>query len=406
VSRPNLIVIVVDRLHAGMLGAYGNSWIRSLHVDRLAGDSFVFDQAFIESPRLDLSYRAYWRGLHAAQGDRDARAGRSLPAILGAAGWHTALLSDEPEVASLPHAADFAERTLLDAPPVARSAEDASQTGLARLFDAAIAWLAAPREPFCLWIHARGMSAPWDAPLAMRNAYADEEDPVPPQIVDVPDRWLDEDYDPDELLGIVHAYCGQVSLLDACTGALVNHLQATKQIDATQVTFLSARGFSLGEHRRIGACDSALYNETVQIPWLMRFPNGLGALDRSQALVQPSDLPGTLLEWLGLDRSGLGSPAASLLALVRGESPGLRDRIYMLSTGDRAIRTPAWLLRQPADGPPELYAKPSDRWEVNEVSRLCGEVVTGLEAALVEFEQTGATGEPAPLADFLVNEVD
>ncbi len=144
--------------------------------------------------------------------------------------------------------------------------------------------------------------------------------PLPPDFVDVPDRMLAADYDPDELLGISHAYAGQVALVDRCLGVLVDHLDESGLAATTQLTLLSARGYPLGEHLRVGRCDNALYNETVQIPWLMRFPDEMGRMARSQALVLPSDLPGTLLDWLELDRSSLATGCAtSLLPIIRGE---------------------------------------------------------------------------------------
>ena len=219
--------------------------------------------------------------------------------------------------------------------------------------------------------------------------------------------WLPERFDPDELLGITHAYAGQVALLDACLGGLLDHLQVSGRAETTQLTLLAARGFPLGEHLRVGACDAALYNELVQIAWLMRFPDGLGRLARTQALVQPFDLPLTLLDWLDIDRGQFGSPtSASLVPVIRGDQEAIRDHLCLVSEADRAIRTPAWMLRQPAQGPSELYAKPSDRWEVNEVSRLCGEVVEGLQQALQEAEQTGQSLQARPLPDLLVTEVD
>lgn len=403
----NLICLVVDRLHAGMLGAYGNRWIRTDHFDHLAGESFLFDQAFVECPRLDMLYRAYWLALHAAHRDDRAAAGQTFPRILAGAGWHTALVTDEPEITGLASAADFAEQLLLDAPDVHRAAADIAETQLAHVVTTVTQWLDAPREPFCLWVHARGMGADWDAPLALRSQYADDEDPTPPDFVAPPNRWLNEAYDPDELLGITHAYAGQMTLFDACLGALENHLQETHLATTTQLTLLGARGFPLGEHRRVGACDAPLYNETVQIPWLMRFPDGLGKMARSQALVAPSDLPGTLLDWLDLDRGLLpGGRATSLLPIIRGQQDSIRDRLVLVSDDQRAIRTPAWLLRQPTGGPGELYAKPSDRWEVNEIGKLCGDVVAGLEQALAELAEDSQTGELPPLADILVTEVD
>jgi arylsulfatase A-like enzyme len=251
------------------------------------------------------------------------------------------------------------------------------------------------------------MDAPWDAPQALRAAYADEEDPSPPDFSDVPNRRLPERFDPDELLGITHAYAGQVAAFDASLGAFLDELDGSAFAENTQLTLLSARGFPLGEHRRIGACDSALYNELVQLAWWMRFPDGLGRLARAQALVQPFDLPATLLDWLEIPGAPLPAlPGGSLMDVIRGQRQSIRDHVFMKSDSDRAIRTPAWLLRQPASGPSELYAKPSDRWEVNEVARLCGEVVEGLELALDQAEQAAAPREAAPLSQSLVTEVD
>ncbi len=406
-SCRNVIVVVVDRLHAGMLGAYGNSWIQTGHFDQLASESFLFDQAYLEDPRLDAIYRAYWLAEHAARAAAPAGAAASLPQLVGAAGWHTALVTDEPELWNYAPAAMFAERHFVEMPDVHAVAADASETQMARLFMAATQWLAAPPEPFCLWVHARGMSGPWDAPSELRAQYAEDEDPAPPDFVDVPDRWLAEKYDPDELLGIAHAYAGQVSLLDLCLGALADHLDETGLAGNTLWTLTSARGFPLGEHRRIGRCDEALYNETVQVPWLMRFPDGLGRMARSQALVVPSDFPGTLLDWLALEPAALpGGRATSLLPIVRGEQDALRDHVRMLSSRERAIRTRAWFLRQADDEPAELYAKPGDRWEVNEASRLCDDVVEGLQHALQAGEQAGDEATLPPLSETLITEWD
>ena len=403
----NLICVVVDRLHAGMIGAYGNGWIHTSQLDHLASESFLFDQAVIDNPQLDGIYRAYWLGSHAAGAAGQEVEGATFPQLLRAAGMHTALITDETEVSGLRLAADFSEQILVESAPADQPAEDVLETQLARLFGTATDWLESPPQPFCLWLHARGMAAPWDAPLDLRNQYAEDEDPRPPTFARVPNRWLSDSYDPDELLGIVHAYAGQISLLDLCAGALVDHWQQGPLAATTQLTFLSARGFPLGEHRRVGPCDDALFNETAQIPWLMRFPDGLGKLARSQALVQPADLPGTLLDWLGIDRGALSSGhATSLLDIVRGDAESIRDRVYLVSFHEQALRTPAWLLRQPTSGPVELYSKPSDRWEVNEVANLCPDIVVDLQAALAEAAQAGSESQLPPLGEALVREVD
>jgi arylsulfatase A-like enzyme len=395
VPAKNVIVIVVEGLHAGMVGAYGNSWIRTSTLDDLACESFLFDQAYVTSPRVEEFYRATWL------------ADASLPQRLRAGGLHAVLLTDSSHVVRLPGAAAFSEQLFIDAAAESQSAGDVSETGMARLFGAAADWLAEAREPFCLWVHSRGMLEPWDAPLEMRNRFAEEDDPEPPSLVETPNLWLPDDCDPDEPLGIKHAYAGQVSLLDMCLGALLDGFAEGPLAATTKLTFLSASGFPLGEHRRIGACDEALYNELTQLVWMMRFPDGQGKLARTQALVQPSDLPGTLLE--ALEFAGVAEPAtvaSSLLPLVRGEIDALRDRLILVGPHDRAVRTPAWHLRQPITGAAELYAKPSDRWEVNEVAKLLPEVAAGLAAVLSDSSNSKADDAAVSLPEILTSEFD
>ncbi len=79
--RPNVICLVIDRLHAGYLGAYGNTWTSTPALDRFAAESFVFDRAIIDSPQLDLIYRSLWLGLHALCPQTREQHRDSLPTI-------------------------------------------------------------------------------------------------------------------------------------------------------------------------------------------------------------------------------------------------------------------------------------------------------------------------------------
>jgi hypothetical protein len=114
---------------------------------------------------------------------------------------------------------------------------------------------------------------------------------------------------------------------------------------------------------------------------IIRLPGGVAAADRSQALVQPADLASTLAEWFQL---AIGRD--SLLSLVRGDVTALRERACM-QAGDgseRALRTEAWHLIRFADAGAscKLFAKPDDRWEMNEVSDRCREEAERLQAVL------------------------
>jgi arylsulfatase A-like enzyme len=207
-------------------------------------------------------------------------------------------------------------------------------------------------------------------------------------------------FDPDEVLGITQAYAGQVALVDECLGMLLAALDEHPQRDELLLIVTSPRGYPLGEHRRVGPCDEALYAELLQVPLLVRFPGREGALVRSQSLGQPASVWATLT----------GSPAGrDLRRILAGESLDGADTAVAVGPQQRAIRTPAWFLRQSlAESEPliELFAKPDDRFEANEVSSRGGEAAELLAARLEEFEtlaRAGRLAELPPLAELLAD---
>jgi arylsulfatase A-like enzyme len=413
----NSICLVVDRLQAAYLGCYGNAWIATPSFNRLAAEGFVFDQALIDSPNLEDLYRAYWRGTHALQPTGE-RGNEPLPRLLAKSGVATTLLTDEPDVRLPEGLGDRFEHIQLPVAEHVETAAEAESTQLAGFFAAAIEWLETAQGPFCLWLHTRGLGAPWDAPLEFRNQYADEEESPPPASVEVPRLLLPPEYDPDQLLGFCQAYAGQVSLLDECLGGLLTFLDESGLAKTTLLSVLGARGFALGEHRRVGGWDDVLHAELVHVPWLLRFPDRTGAASRSQALVQPADLHETLLDWYQLATpSPCEGFAHSLLPIVRDEREAVRDRAISTSeSGERGVRTTGWYLRtssgEPLSGETSndgkfLYAKPDDRIEINDVASRCGDVVEQMVRVGAEFAERAASLAPptfSPLDESLVTD--
>ncbi len=408
----NAICLLIDRLHGGYLGAYGNTWVETPELDRLAAEGFLFEQFLIDTPRLEGIYRSYWQGRHAILPPDSADGRRpALATLLQEVGVHSTLMTDEPVVARHPMAAAFDQVIAVDCPGVSRIADSMDRTHLAEFFARAVDQIDALHEPFLFWCHLQGLGAAWDAPLEFRAAYVDQGDPEPTDSAEVPSCTLDEDYDPDRLLAVSQAYAGQVSLLDACVGGLLEFLRTSPTGEETLLVLASARGFPLGEHRQVGPADEALYGELIHVPLVLRFPDSFGSTLRSQALVQPADVWATLLDWWALDDSSgrLASPGpASLMPLVAGETAALRDRVAIVGhNGHRALRTSAWYLR---DGPqPELYAKPDDRWEVNDVANRHPDLVDGLRKAFVELDsamKSGTNEDPPPLSEILSTGLD
>ncbi len=374
-------------------------------MNRLAAEGFTFDQMLIDSPELKSIYRSYWQGLHAMCGSEQSENRASLAELLQEANVHTALLSDDVAITQHPLASRFNETINIDPPWQATVAQDIEQTHFARCFSRIIEWLQKAEGPYMLWCHLAGLGTAWDAPLEFRRHYWEEGDPDPPDWANVPNLMLGEGYDPDELLGIAQTYSGQVSLLDTCLGALGEFLDEDDRGKETALVLTSSRGFPLGEHRRVGTCDDALYGELVHVPLIGRFPGTDTATARSSALVEPSDIWATLLDYFGLDKLPQSPTAASLMPLIREEVEALRDRLCIVGKGDEhAVRTPAWYLRAAEN--PELFAKPDDRWEVNDVAGRCRDIVDKLVDVFPQYAQlikTDSTADLPPLEDVLLN---
>jgi hypothetical protein len=451
----NTICLVLDRLHAGYLGPYGNTWVQTPAFNRLASESFTFDQMLIDTPDIERLYRSYWHGWHALCPHEPPAERRSLVAALREAGVATALVSDERRVLDHPLAVDFDEFVEIDPPWQPRAADDIEQTHLAKCFAELIDWLPSARTPFFLWCHLASLGTAWDAPLDYRRSYCDDDDPAVPTTAEVPDRLLPENFDPDQALGASQTYAGQVSLLDGCLDALLQELDESEAGRDTLLVVTSPRGFPLAEHRRIGPCDEALFGELVHVPLFVRFPDRAHAAARAQALVEPADLWASLWQYLsqyhilrvredeeredeereGEEREGEApaeppeprttstSPTARqeprppdalpssptalswLPILSQSSSSPRHDRLCVAGlNNERSIRTPAWYLRDVGEG--ELYVKPDDRFEVNNVANRCLDIVENLKQARVHYEQTlhsGRISDLPPLDDVLLS---
>jgi arylsulfatase A-like enzyme len=200
----------------------------------------------------------------------------------------------------------------------------------------------------------------------------------------VPHVVLPANPDPDQVFGAACAYAGQVIALDQCLAVLWDQLEQSRFGSSTLLSLIGASGFPLGEHGQIGPVEPALYAELIHVPWLLRLPDRSTALMRTQRLAQPPDLAATLADWLRLTPEGASAQdGVSLLPVLGGQASGDRDRALSVSDrGETALRTAAWFLRRPAGGRAELYAKPDDRWEVNDVADRCPDVVTSLSTAI------------------------
>ncbi len=350
-AAQRVIVLSVDRLRTQFLGCYGNAWVATPAIDRLACESLVFDEAHAAGAKLADFFQSAW---HPAARE-------------WIAGATSTFISDDTEATALAGAAGFAEIIELPSGAGGTQAEDLDATHLASVFAAATEpVLQSLPETNLFWLHVGSLGQVWDAPRALRERYHEDDDAPLPEFVEPPCKLLAANFDPDERWGYALAYAAQVSALDACLDLLLEQLRASADWDSITFLLCGARGFPLGEHRRVGPVDNSLYGELLHVPWLGKLPRRASAMERSAALVAPADLE----------------------TVLRGDRLPPRDRLEFHGDAQEcALRTREWFLRRTVrDGEPrvELYAKPDDRWEVNDVHDRCHDVV---EELLVELNR-------------------
>ena len=388
----NALVLVFDRLGSGYLGPYGNTWIETPAWNRLAARSILMEHVQSDSPNLNAAYHAWWQGFHAFAADRTGPA-PALATQLGAAGTETWIVTDDPDVAAHPLTGEFSERVILPVPRAEQPATSPEETHLAHIMATTLDVLERAQPPFLIWVHAQAMQGPWDAPYQMRCQFADEDDPVAPSFVLPPEQKLESDFDPDQVLGYSHAYAGQVALLDFCLGFLVDAVWSGRHAATTALLATASRGYPMGEHLRVGPCDEALYTELTGVPWLMHLPDDQFWAVRDHRIVQLADVHATLLHVLeqnALTPERWGRSVVDLNGHQIDSPPDVAASCHHLQ---RAIRTPAWFMRQDAESQVQLFVKPDDRWEVNEVSDRCQDVVETLSEYLDQFQTAAQAGD-------------
>lgn len=426
------VVFVLRGCPAGWLGAYGNEWVATPNLDRLAADSVVFDRHISDRPES-----AAWSAAALARPEGGTSAvleslrAAKVPAVLLRANHPD---TDGPDW----YYAGWAE--VFDARPQEedRSPLDALIRSLPPLLDR----LAAVPD-YLLWVEIDRLLPPWDVSQDVFDAYfrdeapepewerkendndeagdedeqqddegdagdvaeaderAEEEDepapaepptPVPEPSIVPP--WSDpptgpfDTTDPDAWEWLRASFAAVVTALDAELGVVFEQLRDSGLDGSAAWLVTSDFGYPLGEHGQLGPHRPWLHEELVHLPLVLRLPGAAEACRRVPGFSQPPDLAPTLLDLFGLKPAD----APSLLALARGSGESHRTSavtaLELNGAAELAIRTEEWALLLPTMVPedetrePRLFQKPDDRWEVNDLRSRNVERADELEAEL------------------------
>lgn len=324
----NVIVFCIRGCPAGWLGAYGNEWVATPNVDRLAAESVVFDRHISECPTPEAANAAW------------------LPQ--GPPPGSILIRANHPETDASPSFyAGWGE--VFDARP---------QEGDASPLDELLRTLpkVLERESPMVWIEIDRLLPPWDVSQEVFEAYIADEDEEIEKIEPLADPELGP-FDSSDAAAwewLHSSFAAVVTALDAELGAAFEVLRE-RGLDKTATWIVTSDyGFPLGEHGVIGPDGSELHHELVHVPLIVRHPNALDAGRRVSELTCPVSLTDP--------------------SLARRANECVISRMGTVS----AMRTDQWALIVPPEGSPKLFAKPDDRWEVHDVAAMHEDVVQEL----------------------------
>jgi len=422
------VVISGDHWHIDFHGCYGNDWIETPALQKLASEGVVFDNCFAACVDPGLTARAWWTGRTQVP-TPDAGGPQTWElARLKSLGVRTVLITE----ASAEHIAEVAPP--FDEVHVVRGEDDLdvreTETPIAHLVRRTEEWLkenASDTRPTLLWIRSRGIPVPWLPPQGFADLYLEDYALVPdqsgpvaaaneaelefPPEVEFPDEELcefAEEQDltpeqarvPEETRFALAMYASYASLLDRWLGRLLRSLGQDPHAAQTLLLFTTGAGqvFFPGESQpAVDLADlegtTPLRGELIQTALIVRLPELVGgdaehAGTRRRALVQSIDLLPTVEEWLAVP---VGAPVEgrSVLPLIRQSVDQIHEDLLLGDgEGALALRTTDALYVETA--PPEagadvgvsLYEKPFDRWDVANVAQQQPGMVDELSARL------------------------
>ncbi|MCJ8501044.1 sulfatase [Desulfatitalea alkaliphila] len=380
----NVVVIVADTWQFNYLGCYGNSWINTPNIDRLAGMSTVFENAYAEGCPTVPTRRALMTGRYTLPyggwmplGTRD----QTLTDIM----WHeairTALIYDtspmhlprfgygrgfdtvrffrgqefdhfyshdqcnldpdrfhKPVYRDVPGkgreellASRYCRQELLDYLPQRQHWRGEEDQMVARVAGEAIAYLQQrdKSRPFFLWIDSFDPHEPWDPPSVWDPDLCCPYDPeyTGMEIINPVPTYAEGYLTEAEEHHIRMLYAEKITLVDKWLGKVLDTLAQERLMDDTLVVFLSDHGQPLGRgvhgHGIMRKCRPWPYEELVHIPLIIHCPDA--APRRVASFVQTVDIAPTILSFLGITERGARMQGKNLLPLIRGEKDSVRD---------------------------------------------------------------------------------
>ncbi len=416
---PNIVFFGIDSLRADRLSCYGYPRFTTPHMDRIAQGGTLFERYYSPHIPTTSGYTNMLTGMDAFTTQVVALRHKgplrpevkTLPELLKEQGYNTTC------VGFTGNAASRGFDTYLDyagwgswnegRSPKAQNLNAVTLPELDRLVK--------EKAPFFLFMRHMDPHAPYLPPEPFERMFyhGNECNPrnhsMDPVMSFKPFRdffatWMppgitDKDY-------VIAQYDGEVAYMDACIQSIFAALEAHGLFDETLIVITSDHGETLYDHE----CyfdHHGLYDVTLHVPLIIRYPGKLPAGKRVRGYAQQYDLTPTLLELIGIE-TDIAFDGQSLLPLVRGETASHCSEFYITECTwmrKHGWRTPEWKLIEALEPdfhfkpPVELYNLVEDPDENHNLAEAEPEVVALLKARMDAWiaQREAETGLPNPM---------
>jgi arylsulfatase len=302
-GRParHVIVVSFDTARADHFGCYGNTWIRTPRIDKLASESILFTDCMTVVPTTLASHTTLLTGKYPhthgtpRNGFMVNEQNVMLQEILKEEGYHTA---------------GFAGSVALSASNVHFS--DRTERAAKAVTDAAIEYLEAREVPenLFLFLHYFDPHKPYRPP---------DEYVAPYEGNDAVSAWLESTEGPPVHgkfdVSNAHRYAGEMSYMDEHFGRMLDYLDERGILEDALLIVTSDHGENFWGHPPPWDHGSHVYQCAVDAMCIIRLPRGRNGGTEVEQVFASIDVLPSVLTFLGLQiPSGVDGQAVDLTA--------------------------------------------------------------------------------------------
>ena len=387
---PNILLLFADDQRTDTIGAWGNPFIDTPHIDSLAerGTSFrrnycmgsMHGAVCIPSRAMLHTGRDY-HGLDVGNFEGCRTLGEALREVgyqtFATGKWHNGRGAfqrsfEAAEAVMFGGMSNHREVPVVDMQGAAFTNERSGAKHSSELFaDAAVQFLAGLEgdDPFFCYVAFTAPHDPRDPPRPFAERYYDERPPLPRNFL--PQHPFDNGFLVlrDEVLGPwprtrelvsdqLCEYYGLITHMDEQIGRVLAALEASGRAQDTIVVYAADHGLAVGSHGLLGK--QSVYEHSLRAPLIVTGP-GIPQGASTTALTYLLDLYPTLLGRAGA-RADEDIEGRDLAPLWRGEAQALRDSIFLsMGQSQRAVTDGRWkLIRYPEVDVTQLFDLASD----------------------------------------------